>query len=87
MAKSTGIILTIGGVTMFNHTILNNKGIDWRIPIATGFTAMSFSLLEKANEKLIVGVAWIGLLTVLLARVDPRTPSPTETMLKYWRNG
>lgn len=84
MARSTGPILAIGGVTLFNQTILNGKDIDWRIPVATGFAAAAFALLEKANETLTVGVAWVALLTVLLARVDPKTPAPVETLLKFW---
>jgi hypothetical protein len=87
MAQSTGPILAIGGITMMNQTILNNKPIDWRVPIATGFLAGGFALFEKGNVKLATGVAWIALLTVLLARVDPKVPSPVESLLKYWNSG
>lgn len=84
MAKSTGVVLAIGGVTMFNQVILNKQEIDWRVPVATGFAAMAFSLLEKVNQTLTVGVAWVALLTVLLARIDPKQPAPVETLLKVW---
>jgi hypothetical protein len=87
MAKSTGIIVAIGGVTMFNQVILQKKDIDWRVPVATGFAAMAFSLLEKVNEKLTVGFAWVALLTVLLARLEPGKPAPVETLLKFWNRG
>ena len=87
MSRSVGPILAVGGVTLFNQSVLNGKEIDWRIPVATGFAAMAFSLLEKVNETLTVGVAWIALLTVLLARIDPKTPAPVETLLKYWNGG
>ena len=87
MAQSTGPILAIGAITMMNQSILNNKPIDWRVPIATGFLAGGFSLLEKGNAKLTTGAAWIALLTVLLARVDPKVPSPVESLLKYWDAG
>lgn len=85
MAKSTGIILATGGVTLFNKTILNDKPMDWRIIVATGFAGMGLALIEKGNEKMAVGIAWIALLTVLLSRVDKSVPSPTESMLKYWK--
>lgn len=84
---TTGPILAVGGITMFNQTILNNKPIDWRVPVATGFLAGGFSLLEKGNSSFATGLAWIALLTVLLARVDPKTPSPAETLLKFWNSG
>jgi hypothetical protein len=84
MARSTGIIVAVGGVTMFNQVILNRQEIDWRVPVATGFAAVSFALLEKINQALTVGVAWVALLTVLLVRLDPKQPAPVETLLKIW---
>lgn len=87
MAKSTGIIIAVGGVTMFNQVILTKQDVDWRVPVGTAFAAVSFSLLEKANEKLTVGVAWVALLTVLLVRIDPKQPAPVETLLKIWNGG
>lgn len=87
MAQTTGPILAIGGITMLNQTILNGKPIDWRVPIATGFMAGAFALFEKGSSKFATGVAWTALLTVLLARVDPKVPSPAETLLKYWNSG
>lgn len=87
MAATTGPILAIGGITVFNQTVLNNKPIDWRVPIATGFLAGAFALFEKGNVGIAKGVAWTALLTVLLARVDPKTPSPVESLLKYWNQG
>lgn len=87
MAKSTGIMLAVGGVTIFNDVILNKQPIDWRVPVATLFAAGAFSLLEKGNEKLSVGVAWVALVTVLLARVNPSKPSPTENLLALWNKG
>ncbi len=87
MAQTTGPVLAIGGITIFNQTVLNSKPIDWRVPIATGFLAGAFALFEKGNATFAKGVAWTALLTVLLARVDPKTPSPVESLLKYWNAG
>lgn len=87
MAQSTGPVLAIGGITIMNQTILNNKPIDWRVPIATGFLAGIFALFEKSNPKFVTGIAWIALVTVVLARVDPKVPSPAESLVKYWNAG
>lgn len=87
MAKSTGIILAVGGVTIFNDVVLNNEDVDFRVPVATAFGAVVFSLLEKVNKEITVGFAWVALLTVLLARVNPNKPAPVETLLKMWNEG
>ncbi len=86
MAKSTGIILAVGGITMLNTVILNKAEVDWRVPVATGFAAGAFALMERANEKLTVGVAWVALLTVLLARINNK-PAPVESLLNAWNKG
>lgn len=86
MAKSTGIIIAVGGVTMFNQVILNSQPIDFRVPVATGFVAVAFSFMERVNAKLTIGVAWIALLTVLLVRLN-KNPAPVETLLKQWNKG
>lgn len=87
MAKSTGPILAVGGITMMNQVLLNNEPIDWRVPIGTAFAVGVFALVEKANQPIAVGVAWIALLTVLLARVNPSKASPVENLLKAWNKG
>jgi hypothetical protein len=84
MAKTTGPILAIGGITMFNESILNSKPLNWRVPVATGFAAIAFSLVEKGNAQFAVGVAWIALITVLLTRTSSGVPSPAETLMKWW---
>lgn len=84
MARSTMPIIAVGGITVFNQTILNGREIDWRVPVATAFAAGALALLEKPAPTLAVGVAWIALVTVLLARVEPGTPAPVETLLKAW---
>lgn len=87
MAESTAPILAIGAITFTNRVILNGRPVDLRVPVATGFAAMGFALLEKANQKLTVGLAWVALVTVLFARTDPKIPAPVESMLKYWNEG
>lgn len=87
MAQTTGPIVAVGAITFANRSILHNEPIDIRIPVATGFAAMAFALLERANQRLATGAAWIALLTVLFARLDPKVPAPVETLLKYWNGG
>lgn len=87
MARTTGPILAVGAITFANRSILHDNPIDMRIPVGTGFAAMAFALLERANAGMAVGIAWIALLTVLFARLDPGTPAPVETLLKIWNGG
>lgn len=84
MAKSTAPILIIGGVTIANRWLelleLNraNTGFAtqffttsefWRPAVATGLTVGAFALLEKVNQPLTVGVAWVALVTTLLVPI------------------
>jgi hypothetical protein len=90
MGASTGPLLAVGGVTMFNQTVLHKQPPNWRVAAATGFAVAAFALIEKggkAGAGFAKYTAWIALLTVLLARVDPKTPSPVETLLAYWNKG
>jgi len=85
VARSTGPVLAIGAVTMVNQSLFNGRPIDLRVPIATGLTAVAFALIERPAPELAVGLAWLALVAVLLTRVDPRVPSPTESALKWWQ--
>lgn len=84
MAKSTGIILAVGGITLANQVIFNDEEMNWRIPIATGIAAVMFTGIEKANEQAAVGLAYLALVAVVFTRVVPGIPSPTESALKWW---
>jgi hypothetical protein len=77
-------MLAVGAITLANESILNGRDIDWRIPVATAFATAALALVEKPAPTLAVGVAWIALATVLLARVNPNVPAPVETLLKAW---
>jgi hypothetical protein len=87
MARSTGPILVIGGITMANNTLLNAQPFEWRVPIATGLAAGLFALVEKASPELAVGLAYVSLVTLIFARTNPRVPSPAESLLKWWEGG
>lgn len=85
MAATTGPILALGGIT-FGNKLLHGD-VDWRVPVATGFAAMIFGGFERLHAPLAVGIAWIALASVILTRVDPKVPSPAETLLRYWNQG
>lgn len=84
MSRTTGPILFIGAVTVANRTIVNDKPIDWRVPIATGIAAGMFALAEKAFPDVAVGLAWVAVVTVMFSRVDPSVPAPAESFVKWW---
>lgn len=82
--RTTGPVLAIGAITLANASVLNDKPLDLRVPIATGIAAGAFALAEKAYEPLAVGLAWVALVAVLLVRMDSRVPSPVESLNDWW---
>jgi hypothetical protein len=81
--RTTGPILAIGGITVANRVILNDKPFDWKVPVATGITAGAFVFLEKAWEEAAVMLAWTAVVAVLLTRLDPGVPSPVESLNRF----
>lgn len=73
MAASTGPIVATGAITYANAVLGNGK--PWNavliVPVATAIAAGIAALLERAAGTLIVGIAWIGLVTSLL--ITPKT--------------
>lgn len=84
MSKTIGPVLATGAVTVINQSVFNGQPVNWRIPIATALAAGAFSLVERPAPAVAQIFAWTMLLTVLLTRVDPNVPSPTESALKWW---
>lgn len=84
--RSTGPVLAIGAITMANNVLFNDKPFDWRVPVATGIAAGAFSLAEKAWPEGAVALAWMALVTILITRIDPKVPSPVETLNNWWKN-
>ncbi len=87
MAKSTGPALMIGGVTIFNEVILNNRPFNWKVPVATGFVALGLAGLEHVSEPLAVGLAWLALVSILFTRVNPTVPAPAESLVAFSKGG
>ena len=80
MAQSTGIILAAGAISFGNEWLLEHKAPDFKIPLATCIAALMLVGAEHINQELAVGVAWIALITVLLAPVGS-TNSPVTNLL------
>lgn len=84
MAESTGPVLAIGAITIANRTIFNDEPMDWKVPIGTAIAAVLFSGAERVVGRGAVYVAYLALITVCLARVDPTVPSPAESALRWF---
>lgn len=84
MAESTGPILAIGALTIANRTVFNDKPMDWKVPIGTAMAAVLFAGLEQAVGTSAKALAYLALVTVVFARVDPSVPSPAESALRWF---
>jgi Na+-translocating ferredoxin:NAD+ oxidoreductase RnfD subunit len=78
MAKTTGPILAIGGITMASQVLIDKKPPDWRVPVATAVAAGLFALAEKGWPEGAILLSYTALVTILFVRVDPKTPAPAE---------
>lgn len=82
MARSTGVILAVGGITIFNDVVLQNRPFNWKVPIATGIAALAFTGAEHVMPDVAVALAWLALVAVVFTRVDPSTPAPAEALIE-----
>jgi hypothetical protein len=86
MGASTGPIVATGAIALFNETIVAGKPINLRIVTGTAIAAGGLVLIERLSPELARGFAWLALLTILLVRIDPAVPAPTEAF-NSWYNG
>jgi hypothetical protein len=85
VAASTGIVLSIGAITVANRTVFNGQPMDWRPVIATGIVAVMLSGAETMiGPEIPRALAMVALVTVVFSRVDPRVPSPAESALNWY---
>lgn len=84
MSKTTGPVLAVGAITVVNGTIFHGQPMDWRVPIATGLSAIGFSLAERVWPQGAEILAWTALVTLLLTRVNPKVPSPAESAVTWF---
>lgn len=86
MSASTGPILAVGAITLFNDIVVHRKTLqqDARVVVGTAVAALGLSFVEHINQELAVGVAWLSLVAVLFVRLDPATPAPVESFLTWY---
>jgi hypothetical protein len=87
VSKTTGPIVAIGGITIANELLLENKPMDWRVPIATGVAAGLFALAEMAWEEGAVALAYLALVTVLFVRLPGQKRAPMENLTRWLQEG
>lgn len=82
MARSTAPVLLIGGISFANQW-LGNGQVDLKIVPATLLAAGALALVEQipGAAPLAAGIGWIGLLTLLFARLGGK-PSPIDNVRK-----
>jgi len=92
VARSTGPILAAGAISIGNNVVVNHKPFTLWQPLAVGISAAVFAGAEKipAAETLVVGVAWIVLVSVLfvpMGKAPPghRNATPAENF-SHWLN-
>jgi membrane protein implicated in regulation of membrane protease activity len=85
--RTTGPVLAIGGITLANELLLENKPMDWRVPIATGVAAGLFALMETAWKEGAVAMAYLALVTVLLVRLPGQKRAPLENLSVWLQKG
>lgn len=84
MAESTGPILAVGAITVANRVVFNDEPMDWKVPVGTAIAAVLFSGAERAVGRSAVWLAYLAMVTVVFARLDPEIPSPAESALKWF---
>lgn len=90
MSRTTGPILAAGGITLAVGILVHDRGLmpfGARVAVATGIAASGFYLLEQLSPGLAVPLAWLALTTVLLVRLDPKTPAPIEAVADWINKG
>lgn len=86
MARSTGIVLAVGGITAANEVLFaplagQKVSFNWRILPATAGLALGLAGLERIAPDFAVGLAWLALLTVLVVPFG-NAPTPLQNANK-----
>jgi hypothetical protein len=89
MAQSTGIVLATGAVTLGNLFILGDQPADpWneaaKVIVATGIVAGTLAVIERPAPELAVAIGWAAFMALMITRLDPDVPSPTERLFAWW---
>jgi hypothetical protein len=86
VARSTGIVLAVGGITVANELLFapaagGKVSFNWRIVPATAGLALALAGLEHLSPPFAVGLAWLSLVAVLTVPFG-NAPTPLENALK-----
>lgn len=88
MARAAGIALVAGSITAANEVLFaplagSSKGVsfNWRILPATAGLALALGGLEKIAPGFAVGLAWLGLASVLVVPFG-NAPTPLDNLTK-----
>jgi hypothetical protein len=93
MSRSTGPVLAAAGVTWANRVLISPQPLpdqagvvefSIKVGVGGGIVAGILTVVEKGSPELAVGIAWLAFLTMMLARITPGVPSPTENLLRWW---
>lgn len=84
MSESTGPVLAIGALTVFNQSVFNDKPMDWKVPVGTAVAVVLFSGAERVIGRGAVYFAYLALVTMTFVRVDPTIPTPAESALAWF---
>lgn len=82
MAKSTGPMLAVTGISFFNQWIGNNN-LELKILVAGGIATAGLALVEQipGAGQVAVGIAWISFITLMFTRLGGK-PSPVDNLRK-----
>jgi hypothetical protein len=82
MAKSTGPMLLVTGVS-FTNQWLGNDDLELKILVAGAVATGGLALIEKipGAEPIAVGIAWISFITLMFTRIGGK-PSPVDNLTK-----
>lgn len=88
MARTTGIVIATGAITLVNETLFvpiesgkAHSSVNWRIIPATAGLALALGLLERIAPGFAVGLAWLTLATALFVPFG-NAPTPIENANK-----
>jgi hypothetical protein len=86
VARSTGIVLAAGGITLANEVVFaplagQRVHLNWRVIPATAGLALALAGLEKLAPGFATGLAWLSLLTVLVVPFG-NAPTPLDNATK-----
>lgn len=87
MARAASIALVAGGITAANEVLFAPlagsapESFNWRIIPATAGLALALAGLEKIAPGFAVGLAWLGLASVLMVPFG-NAPTPLDNITK-----